>query len=81
MTTWNTHGSKRNTHTKIWYGIAASILLVVAELLFHQQEYYTELTERATAKTITLPDGTSVQQYRGNNNAAGVSKQIEESSY
>lgn len=59
---------ERNTHTKIWYGIAASVLLVVSlGYYFINKNTYTVVSneQSAVAKTITLPDGTSVQLNSG----------------
>ncbi|MET4140285.1 FecR domain-containing protein [Pedobacter sp. UYP1] len=59
---------ERNTHTKIWYGIAASVLLVVSlGYYFINKNTYTVVSneQSAAAKTITLPDGTSVQLNSG----------------
>lgn len=59
---------ERNAHTKIWYGIAASILLVVSfGYYFINKNTYTVVSneQSATAKMITLPDGTSVQLNAG----------------
>ena len=59
---------ERNTHTKIWYGIAASVLLVVSlGYYFINKNTYTVISneQSAAAKTITLPDGTSVQLNSG----------------
>lgn len=59
---------ERNAHTKIWYGIAASVLLVVSlGYYFINKNTYTVVSneQSATAKMITLPDGTSVQLNAG----------------
>lgn len=59
---------ERNAHTKIWYGIAASVLLVVSlGYYFINKNTYTVISneQSATAKMITLPDGTSVQLNAG----------------
>ena len=59
---------ERNAHTKIWYGIAASVLLVISlGYYFINKNTYTVVSneQSATAKMITLPDGTSVQLNAG----------------
>ena len=56
--------SERDNHTRIWYSIAASVLLVVSlSYYFINKTSYTIVSneQNAAIKDITLPDGTLVQ--------------------
>jgi transmembrane sensor len=56
--------NEKDNHTRIWYSIAASVLLVVSlGYYFINKTSYTVVTneQNAVIKNITLPDGTLVQ--------------------
>jgi len=56
--------NEKNNHTRIWYSIAASVLLVISlGYYFINKTSYTIISneQNAVIKSITLPDGTLVQ--------------------
>jgi transmembrane sensor len=56
--------NERDNHTKIWYSIAASVLLVISlGYYFINKTSYTVVNneQNAVIKNVTLPDGTLVQ--------------------